>query len=99
MLPGPVFAFELMGTARRGRFYLVRAFYAAVLFVILWTVHAAWASETGGELASSQVKWFAFSAFCSIAIGQEILVLALTPALVAGVVADEKQRKTLHFLL
>ena len=99
MLPGPVFTFELMATARRGRFYLVRAFYAAVLLVILWTIHAAWTSETGGELPSHMVKWFAFSTFCGIAIGQEILVLALTPALVAGVIADEKQRKTLHYLL
>jgi hypothetical protein len=41
MLPGPVFTFELMTTARRGRFYLIRAFYAAILFVILWSVHAA----------------------------------------------------------
>ena len=52
MLPGPVFNFELMATARRGRFYLVRAFYATVLLVILWTVHSAWLSETGGELPS-----------------------------------------------
>ena len=34
-----------------------------------------------------------------IAIGQEILVLVLTPPLVAGVIADEKQRKTLHYLM
>jgi hypothetical protein len=88
-----------MATARRGRLYAVRAFYGVVLFLIIWTVHAGWASETGGELASYQVKWFAFSAFCSIAIGQEILVLILSPALVAGVIADEKQRKTLHYLL
>ena len=52
MLPGPVFNFELMATARRNRFYLIRAFYAAILFVILWGVHSAWTSETGGELAS-----------------------------------------------
>ena len=45
------------------------------------------------------VSWFAFSAFCAITIGQEILVLLLTPALVAGVIADEKQRKTLHYLM
>jgi ABC-type transport system involved in multi-copper enzyme maturation permease subunit len=99
MLPGPVFAFELMSTSRRGRFYLVRAFYAAVLFLILWTVHAAWTSETGGELPAHIVKYFAFSTYAGISIGQEILVLVLTPALVAGVVADEKQRKTLHYLL
>jgi ABC-type transport system involved in multi-copper enzyme maturation permease subunit len=99
MLPGPVFNFELMATARRGRFYLTRAFYAAVLFLILWGVHATWTSETGGELRSEWVPWYAFSTFCSITIGQEILVLLLTPALVAGVIADEKQRKTLHYLM
>src|SRR3954470_22660312 len=32
-------------------------------------------------------------------MGREVLVLVLTPALVAGVIADEKQRKTLHYLL
>lgn len=95
MLPGPVFTFELMTIARRSRFYMVRAFYAVVLFVILWSIHAAWTSETGGELSSQQVKWFAFSAFCGIAIGQEILALALTPALVAGVIADEKRAEDL----
>jgi hypothetical protein len=99
MLPGPVFNFELMATARRGRFYAVRGFYAAVLFVILWGVYSAWTSETGGELPSKWVSWFAFSTFCGITIGQLILVLVLTPALVAGVIADEKQRKTLHYLL
>ena len=99
MLPGPVFNFELMATARRNRFYMIRAFYAAILFLILWAVHATWTSETGGELASQMVPWFAFSTFCAITIGQEILVLVLTPALVAGVIADEKQRKTLHYLM
>jgi len=89
VLPGPVFAFELMATARHGRFYLLRSFYAAVLLVILWTVHSAWVSETGSELSSAMVKWFALSALCSIAAGQEILALALTPALAAGVIADE----------
>jgi ABC-type transport system involved in multi-copper enzyme maturation permease subunit len=88
-----------MATARRSRFYLIRAFYAAVLFVILWGAYAAWASETGGELPSRMVSWFAFSTFCGITVGQEVLVILLTPALVAGVIADEKQRKTLHYLM
>jgi ABC-type transport system involved in multi-copper enzyme maturation permease subunit len=99
MLPGPVFTFELMTTARHGRLYLVRAFYAVLLLVILWIVHSAWASDTGGVLSSRQVQFFALSAFLGIAIGQELLALALTPALVAGVVADERQRKTLHYLM
>jgi ABC-type transport system involved in multi-copper enzyme maturation permease subunit len=99
MLPGPVFAFELLTTARRGRFYLARAFYALVLLIILWTVFTAWSQASPGELTISQVRWFAISVFFSITIGQEILVLVLAPVLVAGVIADEKQRKTLHYLL
>ena len=99
MLPGPVFAFELMATSRRVRFYLVRASYAVVLFLILWLIHSAWLAQTQGELSSRQVKWFAISAFGGIAVGQLVLALALTPALVAGVIADERQRKTLHYLL
>jgi ABC-type transport system involved in multi-copper enzyme maturation permease subunit len=99
MLRGPVFNFELLSTARRARFYLVRSAYAALLLFVLWMIHATWVAETQGELASHLVKWFAFSAFCGIAIGQEVLVLALTPTLVAGSVADEKQRRTLHDLL
>src|SRR4051812_30320401 len=99
MLPGPVFSFELLTTARRGRFYLARAFYAMVLFIILWTIHSTWSSAYEGELPWQMVKWFALSAFVGITIGQTLWVLALTPALVAGVIADEKRRKTLHYLL
>ena len=99
MLPGPVFAFELVTTARRGRFYLARTLYAMVLFVILLTVHATWLSAYEGELPGRMVKWFALSALVGITIGQELCVLALTPALVAGVIADERRRKTLHYLL
>jgi ABC-type transport system involved in multi-copper enzyme maturation permease subunit len=99
MLPGPVFAFELLATAWRARFYLIRALYAVVLLLILWAAHGIWKSQVVGELPFYLVNWFAFSTFCAIAIGQESLVLVLTPSLVAGVIADEKQRKTLHYLL
>jgi ABC-type transport system involved in multi-copper enzyme maturation permease subunit len=99
MLPGPVFAFELLTTARRGRFYLARALYAVVLLLILWAIFSAWSSEYQGELPWHRVQWLGLSAFGGISIGQELLVLALTPALVAGVIADEKRRKTLHYLM
>ena len=45
------------------------------------------------------MSWFAVTCFCSVAVAQMVAVLVLTPALVAGVIADEKQRKTLHYLL
>ena len=39
------------------------------------------------------------SLFATFATVQGIAVLFLTPTLVAGVIADERQRKTLHYLL
>ncbi len=99
MLPGPVFAFEMLLTARRGRFYATRALYGVVLLLILWTVYSAWSSAEGGVIPAAMMPWFGLTAFGSVAAGQEILVLVLTPALVAGAIADEKRRKTLHYLL
>jgi ABC-type transport system involved in multi-copper enzyme maturation permease subunit len=99
MLPGPVFTFEMITAARRGRFYTIRALYAIVLLLILWSIHSAWFSASEGEIPTRMLPWFGLSAFGGIAIGQEILVLLLTPAVVAGAIADEKRRKTLHYLL
>ena len=99
MIPGPVFNFELLTTARRGRFYAVRGAYAFVLLLIFWIIHVDWSADRGGTLTVKQVGAFALVCFCGVSLGQMLLVLTLTPALVAGVIADEKQRKTLHYLL
>jgi ABC-type transport system involved in multi-copper enzyme maturation permease subunit len=42
---------------------------------------------------------FALTVFSTFAIVQGVVVLLLTPALVGGAIADERQRKTLHYLL
>jgi ABC-type transport system involved in multi-copper enzyme maturation permease subunit len=99
MLPGPIFTFELTTSARRGTAYAARAVYATVLLLILWAVHSIWTGQYGDDLPLHSVKWFGLSAFAALAIGQEVLVLLLTPTLVAGAIADEKRRKTLHYLL
>ena len=99
MLPGPVFEFELLTTARRGRLYAVRAGFAGLILLILWQVHAAWIEETGGELSPRLAARFAFQTFLAVAAAQLALILILVPALVAGVIADEKRRKTLHYLM
>jgi ABC-type transport system involved in multi-copper enzyme maturation permease subunit len=99
MIPGPVFNFELLTTARRGRFYAVRGAYAFVLLIIFWVIHVDWSADRGSTLTVKQVAAFALVCFYGVSLGQMLLVLTLTPALVAGVIADEKQRKTLHYLL
>jgi hypothetical protein len=80
--------------ARRERFYLARAFYV----VVQWSIHSIWTAAYEGSRPSSMVSWFGLSTLGAIAVGQEILVLALVPARVAGAIADEKRRTTLHNL-
>jgi ABC-type transport system involved in multi-copper enzyme maturation permease subunit len=99
MIPGPVFEFELLTTARRGRYFALRAGYAVVILLALWQLHRGWEDMYGQTLTPRQMSNYARSAFIALAVMQELLVLALTPALVAGVIAAEKQSKTLHYLM
>jgi ABC-type transport system involved in multi-copper enzyme maturation permease subunit len=96
MLPGPVFTFELLTTARRARYYVVRLVYGLIL---LWFIcqNNRWFAHRQMTIQEMSALGMALSS--TYMITQAVAVLLLTPALVAGVIADEKQRKTLHYLL
>jgi ABC-type transport system involved in multi-copper enzyme maturation permease subunit len=94
---GPVLFYDMVRTARRGRYFLIRCLYAGLLLFILFVVYLntfARGSQTHHEAAR-----FAESFFEAFTWVQLLAVLVLTPAYVAGSVADEKDRKTLEFLL
>jgi ABC-type transport system involved in multi-copper enzyme maturation permease subunit len=96
MLPGPVFTSELLTTARRARYYVVRFAYGLIL---LWFIcqNNEWFARRQMTIQDMSALGLALSS--TYMITQAVAVLLLTPALVAGVIADEKQRKTLHYLL
>ena len=96
---GPIFEFELLTSSRRGRYYAIRSGYAFVLLLVIWQIDEFWVAEFGNMLTPTLAARFALTVFAAIAIGQEILVLLLTPAMVSGVITSEKQRKTLHYLM
>jgi ABC-type transport system involved in multi-copper enzyme maturation permease subunit len=98
MLMGPVFRSELLRTARRGRYYLLRALYGALLLLVVWGGYeGTFAGRTGVPL--KQVASFAEKTFVTFAVVQLVTVLVLIPPLYGGAIADEKQRKTLHYLM
>ncbi|WP_406701002.1 ABC transporter permease subunit [Singulisphaera sp. Ch08] len=103
MLPGPVFNAELLTTARRTRYYVVRSVYGAILLFFVWQndpEYGAWGSrKNAGELSIQEMARLGWALFATILVVQSIAVLLLTPTLVAGVIAEERQRKTLHYLL
>ena len=104
MILGPVFQAELVTTSRRRRYYFARFAYGLTLLaMVAW----AYAETSRGWERNPQgmPPGFAFLAsmaaeiFGTFLVTQVAAVLCLTPAIVAGAIADERQRKTLHYLL
>jgi ABC-type transport system involved in multi-copper enzyme maturation permease subunit len=96
---GPVFHFERITTARRARYYGLRVVYGLFLFYALWQEYLSWRWMSPAVATIKNMSLFAQAAFLGFAGGQGFALLVLTPAMVAGVIADERQRKTLDYLL
>jgi ABC-type transport system involved in multi-copper enzyme maturation permease subunit len=98
MLMGPVFRAELLRTARQRRFYVLRLVYGLVLLLIVSTGYQQmrWVHAVASV---ADVARYATQAFNSFALMQLIAVLLLVPAVFGGAIADEKQRKTLHYIM
>jgi ABC-type transport system involved in multi-copper enzyme maturation permease subunit len=96
---GPVIRYEMITTARRARFYIVRVVYGLCLLAQLWILFSNWVESHQAGGSYDEIQAFAEDAFLQFAALQGIALIVLIPALVSGVVADEHQRKTLHYLL
>ena len=99
MLPGPVFQIELVTTARRWRYYATRVLHGTILLAVLWITYVDYVRSTAGVTSPTRLSQFAAAIFLNFAVVQSIAILVVTPTLLAGAIADETQRKTLHYLL
>lgn len=98
---GPVLFYDLICLARRRRYFLVRSAYALFLLLIVCWMWFLWAAERqftedSGAGATAQTANAIFLSYVTI---QFIVVTILTPVYSASAVADEKERRTLEFLL
>ena len=103
MLPGPVFNLELRRLSRRKRYYALLTLYGLVLLYVVWSnnpqsMFVVPAGPAGG-LSVDQWHYAGKSLFEAYAIWQMAMVVLLTPAMVAGVIAEERERKTMPSLL
>jgi ABC-type transport system involved in multi-copper enzyme maturation permease subunit len=103
---GPVLFYDLVRAARRGRMFLLRSVYALALLVVLFLVYAiflhsgssmALFSET--RLNTQQLAEFGSGFFLTFVGVQFAAVFLLTPVFTATAITEEKQRKTLEYLL
>jgi ABC-type transport system involved in multi-copper enzyme maturation permease subunit len=102
MLLGPVFRAELLRTARKRHYYFLRVVYGIVLLMILWLNFEqllVMAQIRGGKPLIADFAEFAMKTFVWFMGVQLATILVLVPTLFGGVIADEKQRKTMHYLM
>lgn len=100
---GPVLAYDVLRVGRKSRQIWFRVGYASLLAILLTWVYLSWlsfASYSGnGRVDPKEMAKLAETYFTIYMVVQFIMVCILTPASVAGAIADEKERRTLEFLL
>jgi ABC-type transport system involved in multi-copper enzyme maturation permease subunit len=94
---GPVLYYDMIRTARRNRYAVVRLLYAGFLLLLLYWVYSLMPVTRNNDrqqmarLAGDFFEWFM--------LVQLTAVVLLTPSYVGGAIADEKERRTLEFIL
>jgi ABC-type transport system involved in multi-copper enzyme maturation permease subunit len=97
MLLGPIFSVELVTSARRARYFVVRALYALVLLIALFLTYYSYSRAMSFQ-DIGRVANFTAQFFYSFAWVQLIAVLLLAPAMAAGTIATERERRTIEYL-
>jgi ABC-type transport system involved in multi-copper enzyme maturation permease subunit len=100
---GPVVAYELVHTTRRSHFTLYR-FYGYFIVITLSLFYVVWALRSPTDEMQATVRARDMPAFAGMFVytflALQLLVLGiLTPAYIAGALAEEKERGTLEYLL
>ena len=101
---GPVFVYEIVRLGRRRSTTVWRLLYVLGVMAVLALMYFSWLEEVryanrGGTINPVKLAEFATEFFYVFQGLQYLFVVVLTPAYVAGCIADEKERKTLEFLL
>ncbi len=94
--PGPILAVELVTTSRRTRYFVLRVLYAAALLFALWVTHQEARGASSGDINS--VAAFTAAFFGTFAVMQLMAILLIGPALAAGTIAQERERRTMEYL-
>jgi ABC-type transport system involved in multi-copper enzyme maturation permease subunit len=104
---GPVLFYDLVRTARQSRTYLLRSAYAFALLFALSVLYATYFAHNNpidalfGEARAGiqDVAEFGSRFFVTFLALQFGAVFLLTPAFTATAIAEEKERRTLEYLL
>ncbi len=97
---GPVLFYDLVTTARRTRYMLLRWGYVLLMSLMLVWLFGIWnLGHDSGRFRTNEMANFAATFFYMFMTVQFLTIALLTPAYTAGAIAQEKEAKTLEFLL
>lgn len=100
LLLGPMFAKELVEMARRKRYYLNRVVYAAVLLLTVWIAWEEYSLRVrfGRTAPLRAMAQMAQGIFLAVSIIQYVAVFVFVPLFLSGVIASEREERTLDLL-
>jgi ABC-type transport system involved in multi-copper enzyme maturation permease subunit len=100
MLPGPIFRVELVSVARRRRYFILRVLYAALILLVLWMTYSSsyYIYNSSGQPSIQYSAALAASFFMSFTWLQLLAILFVGPAMAAGTIASERERRTIEYL-
>jgi len=97
MLFGPIFSVEMTTSARRARYFLVRAIYAVIVFLVLFSVYVD-VFRYDDLTDISTIARYAATFFLAFSVVQLGAVFLIGPAMVVGTIATERERRTIEYL-
>jgi ABC-type transport system involved in multi-copper enzyme maturation permease subunit len=95
---GPLFYYDLIRLARRGRYIPVRAGYALFLMIVIYLTHADRLNRWELSLSPGEMARFGEQIVQSFLLWQNLAVILITPFFVAGTIVEERERGTLDLL-
>lgn len=99
-LLGPVLWHDLVRSTRRGWLFLLRTLYAAALGLLLGGLGLAWSAAFQASGGPPRALGMFLELGTGVLLGvQFVVAVLLTPLWTANVIAGEKERRTLEFLL
>src|SRR5258708_2867538 len=98
-LAGPLFLYEIIRETRRSRYFLLRLYCYLILFVLtmaglIWSING-----TSLDLSVSEAANVAQLIAVLLLCAHLFLVSLLAPVYVGGAVSEDKERRTLEYLM
>jgi ABC-type transport system involved in multi-copper enzyme maturation permease subunit len=95
---GPVFYVEMLTVGRRRRYVFTRVLYGLLLLFLMGICYLNVFNHWNRPLLQQQAE-FAYTFFIAFSWVQLLGVLFMTPAMTAGTIAGEHERRTIDYLL